>query len=445
MRAHVAHQTSPTQASGKERPTGLVRVVAASSTGMALEAYDFLLYGSAAALAFNKLFFPTADPLIGTLLAFLSYALGFFARPLGGLVFGHFGDRIGRKPLLIISLVMMGTATFAIGLLPTYATVGIWAPLMLSALRLIQGFALGGEWGGAMLLVAERVPAHKRGMWTSLPEAGIPLGNLIATAVLAVLAATLDDAAFLEWGWRIPFLLSAVLLVLGYWIRTTVQDAPIFAAAREHATHEAPVKVVLRTRRRELIQCASARLTENVSYYILTSFVIVYAVENSGVDKSVVLNALVAANVVQLFATPLFGALSDRVGRRPVIIAGALGIAGWIWMFFALLNTRSSIAVCAAIIVGLIFHSALYGPQAAYFAEHFETSSRYTGMSISAQVTTVIGGAIAPLIATALLAAYDSSTPIAIYIVVVAAITVAGVWWSHETYRRDLRETPATA
>ncbi|MCC9180226.1 MFS transporter [Mycolicibacterium mageritense] len=436
----MANQTSPTQATGQNRPTGLVRVVAASSTGMALEAYDFLLYGSAAALVFNKLFFPTVDPLIGTLLAFLSYALGFFARPLGGLVFGHFGDRIGRKLLLIISLVMMGTATFAIGLLPTYASVGILAPLMLSTLRLIQGFALGGEWGGAMLLVAERVPAHKRGTWTSLPEAGIPLGNLIATAVLAVLSATLNDAAFLEWGWRIPFLLSAVLLVLGYWIRTTVQDAAIFAEAREHAVNEAPVKVVLRTRRRELIQCASARLTENVAYYILASFAIVYAVENSGVDKSVVLNALVVANVVQLFATPFFGALSDRIGRRPVIIAGALGTAGWIWIFFALLDTGGSIAVCAAIVVGLIFHSALYGPQAAYFAEQFETNSRYTGMSIAAQVTTVVGGAIAPLLATALLAQYDSSIPIAVYIVVVAVITVAGVWWSQETYRRDLRE-----
>jgi metabolite-proton symporter len=426
----------------------MARVVAASSTGMALESYDFLLYGSAAALVFNKLFFPSSDPLVGTLLAFLSYALGFFARPVGGLVFGHFGDRIGRKPLLIISLLMMGGATFAIGLLPTYAVVGVWAPIMLSLLRLVQGFALGGEWGGAMLLVAERVPPHRRGTWTSLPEAGIPLGNLIATAVLAVLAATLDDAAFLSWGWRIPFLLSVVLLVLGYWIRARVQDAPMLLEALEHAEEagqrEAPAKEVLRSHRREIVQCGSARLSENVVYYIVTAFVLVYAVETLEVDKSVVLNALVVGNIVQIIATPLFGALSDRLGRRPILVAGAVASAIWIWIFFALLDTREPLMVGVAIVVALIFHSALYGPQAAYFSEQFPAAIRYTGMSISAQVTTIIGGAIAPLIATALLSAYGTSTPVSLYVVLIAACTMAGVTWSKETRGRDLFTSNAT-
>lgn len=432
---------TPSQPANSERRT-LARVVAASSTGMALESYDFLLYGSAAALVFNKLFFPTADPLVGTLLAFLSYALGFFARPLGGLVFGHFGDRIGRKPLLIISLLLMGGATFAIGLLPTYAAVGVLAPILLSLLRLIQGFALGGEWGGAMLLVAERVPARRRGMWTSLPEAGIPFGNLLATAVLAVLAAALDDAAFLSWGWRIPFLLSAILLVLGYWIRSRVQDSPALLKALEQASSEgrthAPAVEVLRSHRREILQCGSARLSENVVYYIITAFVLVYVVETMDVDKTVVLNALVIGNIVQIIATPVFGALSDRVGRRPVLIGGAIGSAVWIWIFFALLGTRSPMAIGLAIVVALVFHSALYGPQAAFLAEHFPTAVRYTGMSISAQVTTIIGGAIAPLIATALLSAYGTSTPIAVYVALVAACTVAGVLWSKETNRREL-------
>jgi metabolite-proton symporter len=426
----------------------MARVVAASSTGMALESYDFLLYGSAAALVFNKLFFPSSDPLVGTLLAFLSYALGFFARPVGGLVFGHFGDRIGRKPLLIISLLMMGGATFAIGLLPTYAVVGVWAPIMLSLLRLVQGFALGGEWGGAMLLVAERVPPHRRGTWTSLPEAGIPLGNLIATAVLAVLAATLDDAAFLSWGWRIPFLLSVVLLVLGYWIRARVQDAPMLLEALERAEEagqrEAPAKEVLRSHRREIVQCGSARLSENVVYYIVTAFVLVYAVETLEVDKSVVLNALVVGNIVQIIATPLFGALSDRLGRRPILVAGAVASAIWIWIFFALLDTREPLMVGVAIVVALIFHSALYGPQAAYFSEQFPAAIRYTGMSISAQVTTIIGGAIAPLIATALLSAYGTSTPVSLYVVLIAACTMAGVTWSKETRGRDLFTSNAT-
>ncbi|KXF52749.1 MFS transporter [Rhodococcus sp. SC4] len=432
----TVNQVSPTSR------RGLARVVASSTTGMALEAYDFLLYGSAAALVFNKLFFPTEDPIVGTLLAFLSYALGFFARPVGGIVFGHFGDRIGRKPLLIISLVLMGGATFAIGLLPTYAMIGVWAAVALSALRLIQGFALGGEWGGAMLLVAERVPARRRGAWTSLPEAGIPLGNLIATGVLAVLAATLDDDAFLDWGWRIPFLLSAVLLVVGYWIRSKVEDAPLFVEAHERAESavaaEAPARTVLREHRRELAACASARLTENIVYYVLTAFILVYAVERSGVDKGVVLNALVLANVVQLVATPFFGALSDKLGRRPVLLGGAIGTAGWIWVFFWLLDTGNSALVFVAMVGGLIFHSALYGPQAAFFAEQFPTTVRYTGMSISAQVTTVIGGAIAPLIAIALLGAFDSSIPVAIYVATAAVITVIGVGLARESHRRDL-------
>ncbi|GCE44697.1 MULTISPECIES: MFS transporter [Rhodococcus] len=443
-----SNSTTANQAPPTSR-RGLARVVASSTTGMALEAYDFLLYGSAAALVFNKLFFPAEDPIVGTLLAFLSYALGFFARPIGGLVFGHFGDRIGRKPLLIISLVLMGGATFAIGLLPTYAAIGVWSAIALSALRLIQGFALGGEWGGAMLLVAERVPARRRGAWTSLPEAGIPLGNLIATGVLAVLAATLDDDAFLDWGWRIPFLLSAVLLVVGYWIRSKVEDAPLFVEAHEQAekavAEEAPARTVLREHRRELAACASARLTENIVYYVLTAFILVYAVERSGVDKSVVLNALVLANVIQLVATPFFGALSDKLGRRPVLLGGAIGTAVWIWIFFWLLDTGSSPLVFLAMVGGLIFHSALYGPQAAFFAEQFPTRVRYTGMSISAQVTTVIGGAIAPLIAIALLGAFDSSIPVAIYVVTVAVITTIGVGLAKETHRRDLATMHDTA
>jgi MFS family permease len=422
--------------------TGMGRVVTASAAGMTLEAYDFLLYGSAAALVFNHLFFPSEDPLVGTMLAFLSYALGFFARPLGGIVFGHFGDRIGRKPLLIVSLLLMGGATLAIGLLPTYATVGAWAAVGLCTLRLVQGFALGGEWGGAMLLVAEHVPARRRGVWTAVAEAGIPLGNLLATGVLAVLAALLDESAFLDWGWRIPFLLSAVLLVVGFWVRQRVSDAPLFhearAAAEKAARQQPPALQVLRRYPRQVLIASAARLTENITYYVVTAFVIVYVVQHNGGQPALVLSALVVANLAQIAATPLFGALSDRIGRRPVLLIGAVGTAAWAFAFFPLLDTGRAVLITVAMTGGLVFHSALYGPQAAFFAEQFDTGVRYSGMSLAAQLPTLIGGSIAPLIATALLAGFGTGTAVAVYVAVAAAITTVAVVLAPETHRRDL-------
>lgn len=435
--------TNTVPASDSQTRRGLARIVGASTAGLALEGYDFLLYGSAAALVFNRLFFPASDPLVGTMLAFLTYALGFFARPLGGLIFAHFGDRIGRKPLMIISLVLMGGATFAMGLLPTYDNIGVWAAVALGALRIIQGIALGGEWGGAMLLVAEHVPGIRRGFWTGIPGGGIPLGNLLATGALAVLSATLDDAEFLAWGWRVPFLLSAVLLVVGYWVRRSVSDSQVFTEARQKAQEsgaalKAPLMQVLKSSRRELAICACARLTENIVYYVITAFVIVYVVQNNSGDKNVVLGALILGNLIQIFATPMFGALSDRIGRRPVILFGAMGTAVWMFAFFPLLDTANPLLIGLAVIVGLIMHSALYGPQAAFFAEQFDTTVRYTGMTFSAQLTTIVGGAVAPLIATALLANFHSAVPVAVYVSIAAAITVIGVLVAKETNKRDL-------
>lgn len=418
----------------------LYRAAAASWTGMALESYDFLLYGSAAALVFNKIFFPEFDPLVGTMLAFVSYALGFFIRPLGGIVFGHFGDKIGRKKLMIISILLMGIGTFCIGLLPTYAAIGIWAGVLLSLLRMLQGFALGGEWGGAMLIIAERVPGQRRGFWTGIPEGGIPFGNLLATAALAILTATLPEEAFLSWGWRIPFLASAILVLAGLWMRLRITDAPLFVEAQEKAAEQpkAPLTEVFRYYKKNMVIAASARLTENISYYVITAFVIVYVVANDAEDRGLVLLALILGNVVQVFATPLFGALSDRIGRKPVILLGAIGMGVWIFAFFPLLDTQSPLLIGVAIVVSLIFHSALYGPQAAYFAEQFDTSVRYTGMSVAAQVTTIIGGAIAPIVATALLSQFMSSVPISIYVAIAAVLTIIGTSFAKETNRRDL-------
>ncbi|NUT98766.1 MAG: MHS family MFS transporter [Saccharothrix sp.] len=426
-------------------PTRMGRVVAASLVGTAVEWYDFFLYGSAAALVFNKLFFPQSDPLVGTMLAFLTYALGFVARPVGGLVFGHFGDRVGRKKLLMVSLVTMGVATAAIGLLPTYASIGVWAAVLLTVLRLVQGFAIGGEWGGAVLLVSEHGSSRWRGFWASWPQAGVPVGNLLATAVLALLAATMPDETFLDWGWRVPFLVSAVLIGLGYWIRSSIEDAPVFTEARAKAgdARRAPALEALRRHPKQIAVCISARMVENISYYIITAFVLTYVTTYLKLDKALVLNALLLANVVHLIAIPAFGALSDRVGRRPVYLAGTIGMGLWALLFFPLLDTRDGWLLTLAVVGGLIAHAAMYGPQAAFFAEQFDTEVRYSGTSIGYQVTSIIAGSLAPLIATALLSRYGNPTPVTIYVVVAAVISTAGVLAATETRHRDLAEVTA--
>lgn len=427
------------------------KVVGASLIGTTVEWYDFFLYGSAAALVFNKLFFPTADPLTGTLLAFTTYAIGFLARPLGGVVFGHFGDRLGRKKLLVLSLLLMGGATMLMGVLPTYASVGVLAPLLLTLLRLVQGFALGGEWGGAVLIVSEHGDPARRGFWASWPQAGVPCGNLLATAVLAVLASVQSDADFLAWGWRIPFLLSGVLVVIGLWIRLSVSESPIFLAAQEKAAQEkaqqksdvrekAPVLELLKHNWREVLIAMGARFAENVSYYVITAFILVYVVTGLGLSKSVGLNAVLIASAVHLVTIPVWGHLSDRFGRRSIYLVGAAGMGAWIFAFFALLDTKDPVLITLATTVGLVLHGAMYGPQAAFFSELFGTRVRYSGASVGYQLASIAAGALAPLIATALLKAYGSSFPIAVYVVITCVITVVAVLMARETRGADLEE-----
>ena len=382
------------------------KVVGASLIGTTVEWYDFFLYGSAAALVFNKLFFPTVDPLTGTLLAFTTYAIGFLARPLGGVVFGHFGDRLGRKKLLVLSLLLMGGATMLMGVLPTYASVGVLAPILLTLLRLVQGFALGGEWGGAVLIVSEHGDAKRRGFWASWPQAGVPCGNLLATGVLAILAAVQSDEDFLAWGWRMPFLLSGVLVVIGLWIRLTVSESPIFLAAQEKRAKEpvqekAPVLVLLKHNWREVLIAMGARFAENVSYYVITAFILVYVVTGLGLSKSVGLNAVLIASAVHLVTIPVWGHLSDRFGRRSIYLIGAVGMGVWIFAFFALLDTKDPVLITLATTIGLVLHGAMYGPQAAFFSELFGTRVRYSGASVGYQLASIVAGALAPLIATA--------------------------------------------
>ncbi|MFI6391277.1 MFS transporter [Nonomuraea sp. NPDC050547] len=417
--------------------TSIKKIVGASLIGTTIEWYDFFLYGSAAALVFNKLFFPESDPLTGTLLAFLTYAVGFVARPLGGLVFGHFGDRLGRKTLLVVSLLLMGAATFLIGCLPTHAAIGAAAPLLLTVLRLVQGFALGGEWGGAVLIVSEHGDSARRGFWASWPQAGAPGGNLLATGVLAVLAAVQSESAFLSWGWRVPFLLSGVLVLIGLWIRLSISESPVFQQAPKEESP--PIVTVLRHHRRDVLTAIGARLAENISFYLLTVFVITYA-KAEKIDNSTVLNAVLIASAIHFLTIPVWGALSDRVGRRPIYLAGAAGIGVWIFAFFPLVGTGNFLAITLAVTVGLLFHGMMYGPQAAFFAELFATRSRYTGVSIGAQLSAIVAGALAPVIAVALLREYDSTVPISIYLGIAALLTLFAVYKARETQGRDLAE-----
>jgi metabolite-proton symporter len=429
--------------------SSLPRIISASLIGTTVEWYDFFLYSSAAALVFNKLFFPTSDPLTGTLLAFTTYAIGFLARPVGGLVFGHYGDKIGRKKLLVISLLMMGGATFAMGLLPTYAAIGAAAPVLLTLLRLVQGFALGGEWGGAVLIVSEHGSAEKRGFWASWPQCGAPGGNLLATAVLAILAAVQTDEAFLSWGWRVPFLLSAVLVAIGLWIRLAVSESPVFLEAQrraEGAEEKAPIVEVFRHGWRQVLIAMGARMGENVSYYVITAFILVYVTESLGLAKSVGLNAVLIGSAVHFVTIPLWGLLSDRVGRRGVYLFGAVGMGIWAFVFFAMLDTRSFGVIALATTIGLVLHGAMYGPQAAFFSELFGTRVRYSGASVGYQLASIAAGAVAPLIAVALLNAWDSTVPVSLYVLAMCVLTVIAVVAARETRGKALEPTePAAA
>ena len=422
--------------------TPLRRVIGASLIGTTIEWYDFFLYGSAAALVFNRLFFPDYDPLVGTMLAFATYALGFIARPVGGIVFGHFGDRIGRKKLLMWSLVLMGAATVLIGLLPTYAQIGIWAPVALIVLRLVQGFAVGGEWGGAVLMAAEHGDAKRRGFWASWPQAGVPAGNLLAAGVLALLAGFQPEDAFLDWGWRVPFVLSAILVVVGWYIRNRVAESQMFEKAIDEA--EAPPKLpaieVVRERPKALVLGAGLRIGENISYYILTVFSLTYLVDVAAETRSLALNALLIGAAVQFLAIPFFAWLSDRIGRRPVYAFGGLGLAAWSFLLFPLLGSGEPASIVLALVVGLVLHGAMYGPQAAFITELFPTRIRYSGVSLAYQLTAIVGGSLAPIIALALYQHYGSALPVAIYVGVACAVSGLSALFARETRGVELAD-----
>lgn len=415
----------------------LKKVVSASMAGTVVEWYEFFLYGTAATLVFGKLFFPdTGDELDGIIAAFATYAVGFIARPLGGIVFGHVGDRVGRKALLQFSLVLIGVSTFLMGCLPTFQTMGYWAPALLVLLRFIQGFALGGEWGGAVLLVTEHSPNRSRAFWGSFPQAGVPIGNLLATVVLLVLSVGLSEADFLAWGWRVGFWLSVVIVAIGYYIRTQVTDSPIFLAAKQELDQQAATGYglgeVFRRYPRGVFTAMGLRFGENIFYYMVVTFSITY-LAHIGIETANILGLLFFAHILHVLVIPVIGRAADWMGRKPIYILGAVLTILWPFVAFPMFGTGNLFTVLAAILMGMVVHALMYAAQPAIMAEMFPTRMRYTGVSLGYQVTAIFAGSWAPLIGTALLREYEAWLPIALYIAGAGAISLVAALMMRET------------
>ena len=421
--------------------TPIRRVVLASFIGTTIEWYDYFIYGTAAALVFNKLFFPSLDPFTGTIAAFGTFSVGFFARPIGGLVFGHYGDKLGRKTMLVTTLVMMGVATFLIGCLPTHAAIGVAAPVLLVVLRFIQGFGVGGEWGGAVLMAVEHSHQDRRGFYASWAQAGVPIGLLLATGIFSFLNTQLTDEQFIAWGWRVPFLIGILLLAVGLYIRLAILESPLFKKLqKEEPDRPAPIREVLRKYPHNILIAMGARFAENASFYIFTVFIYAYARDQLQLDRQVILNGILIASAAQFVAVPCFGALSDRVGRRPVYLFGAVFTALFAMPFFLLVNTKTPGLITLALVLAVaVGHAAMYGPQAAFFSELFGTRVRYSGVSLGYQLASPFAGGLAPIIAAVLLQwSGGHPWPVAVYLVIVCLITLLAIWFAKETFNTDL-------
>jgi MFS family permease len=427
------------------KQSSLRRVVTASMAGTVVEWYEFFLYATAATLVFNLIMFPPSDdPYAPIIAALTTYAVGFIARPLGGIVFGHFGDKYGRKKLLQLAIILVGVATFLMGCLPTFDQIGYWAVALLLFLRFAQGFAVGGEWGGAVLLVSEHSPDRTRGFWASFPQAAVPLGNLLATVVLLVLSNTLSPEAFLSWGWRVAFWLSVVIVAVGYYIRTRVTDAPIFLDVQkkvEQGKHlRYGVVEVIKRYPRGVLTAMGLRFAENIMYYLVVTFSIVYLRTALEMDVAAILSFLVIAHVVHMIVIPLIGGLADRIGRKPVYLVGTIGAAAWGFIAFPMFDTRNPAIIVAAICLGLFIHAFMYAPQPAIMSEMFPTRMRYSGVSLGYQVTSIVAGSLAPIIATALLSATGSYVPVAVYLAIAAGVTLIAVISMRETKGASLHD-----
>jgi metabolite-proton symporter len=433
-------------------PTATRRIALASLIGTAVEWYDFFIYGAAAALVFGPRFFPGFSPVAGTLAAFSTLAVGFLARPLGGIVMGHFGDRVGRKSVLVLSLLIMGGATVLMSVLPTFDTIGAWAPILLVLLRFMQGIGVGGEWGGAVLMAVEHAPERKRAFYGSFPAIGVPVGLILANLVFLVVSATLTPEQFTSWGWRVPFLLSIVLVGTGLFVRLRITESPVFTEVnREHATVRLPIVQVLRRNPWLVVLATLTVLGQNGIGYLVNTYLLNYGTTVLGLSRGFILTLVLISSAVWLMLLALFAGLSDRLGRRPVLIGSMVAMLAWSAVFFALINTKQPALMLIALIVMAVTFAAVGGPLSAYLAELFDAEVRYTGASLAYQLGSILGGGIAPFIATALFAATGSSTAITIYMCAICAVSLAAIIAIGETQhlnlglRRTAHRDPTTA
>src|ERR1700752_888689 len=417
-----------------------LRVILAASVGSALEWHDFFLYGTAAALVFGELFFPKSDPVVGTLLAFLTFGVGFVVRPLGGILFGILGDRLGRKPVLVATLLMIGVGTTLIGVLPTYSQIGIWAPILLVAMRVVQGLGAGAEYGGAVIYLVDNAPAKHRGFWGGFAPLGVSVGNLLAAGAFA-LVTTLPREELMSWGWRLPFLASFLLILVGIYVRLRVAETPVYteAVVERGKVEKNPAMEALRHHPRNFLVVLGARMAENGLGYFFPVFGLSYVITTLGVPRSEALSALMLAFTIELFAILGWAALSDRIGRRPVYMFGAVAGVLLAFPFFWMVGTKQWIMIALAFILArAVVTAAMFGPQAAYFAELFPPQRRFAGFAFARELGSLLAGGPAPFVAGALVAAFGSCWPVACYAAVLAALTAFAVWCGPETYEESI-------
>ena len=431
-------------ATAADAPVGrraVIEAVIASTIGTTIEWYDFFLYGVMAALVFPTLFFPEADPFLGQMLSFLTFTAGFVARPLGGVVFGYLGDRIGRKSTLVATLLLMGLSTIVVGLLPTAATIGVAAPFLLTLLRFLQGIGVGGEWGGAVLLALEYGHRGKRGFYASWPQAGVPLGLLTSAGVVALFENGLSPTDFLAWGWRVPFLLSGLLIVVGLLIRTRILETPLFRQLQQtQQVAHAPITETLRRHWRDVLLAAGSRISENSCFYLFSTYILAYGKDVLHVEAGLILWAVNVAAAVEIFTIPLWGLLSDHWSRRGMYLLGNLILLGLAGPYYWLLGTLQPVAIVAAVVLSLALgHAMLYSVQASLIPELFGTRLRYTGASIGYQLAAPLAGGSAPLIAAWLTHTFPGqSWLLAVYIMATCALSLVCVYFLAETSHKDL-------